>query len=273
MKLKRTTLKPSDSVHQQLSMYALAAGAAGVGMLALTQPAEAKIIYHPVDVGIGTGTTYHLDVNQDGVADFSLNASEGTFLCHATHNFPARWYQLNVTALHRNGVAGSLPSALDMGVKIGRGYENFYGGRGTMAYRQHGAPYCFDGRGYWIESQDKYLGLRFRIQGKVHYGWARLNTSYGVISTHTARLTGYAFETIPNKPIIAGRTKGQEDEFTEDPSLESPADLGPGAFVTDPIPDTSQAASLGMLAHGAQGVPLWRRKESILEAKLKGSSL
>ena len=46
MKRFRKTAKLSESIHQQLSMYALAASAAGVGMLA--QPAEAKIVYTPV---------------------------------------------------------------------------------------------------------------------------------------------------------------------------------------------------------------------------------
>jgi len=42
-------------------------------------------------------------------------------------------------------------------------------------------------------------------------------------------------------------------------------DPGSGAFLTSPIPDTPHPASLGMLALGAQGVPLWRRKESALQ--------
>jgi hypothetical protein len=41
----RKTADLSDSVHRQLNLYALAAGAAGVGMLALSQPTEAEIIY------------------------------------------------------------------------------------------------------------------------------------------------------------------------------------------------------------------------------------
>jgi hypothetical protein len=32
-------------MHHQLNMYALAASVAGVGVLALAQPAEAKILY------------------------------------------------------------------------------------------------------------------------------------------------------------------------------------------------------------------------------------
>jgi hypothetical protein len=51
----RKTANFSRSIHQQLNMYALAAGAAGVGVLALAQPAEAKIVYT-------AGTTHSLNL-------------------------------------------------------------------------------------------------------------------------------------------------------------------------------------------------------------------
>ena len=41
----RKTANLSESVHQQLKMYAFAATAAGVGVLALAKPAQGKIIY------------------------------------------------------------------------------------------------------------------------------------------------------------------------------------------------------------------------------------
>src|SRR5580704_3479021 len=51
--MKRTARVPSQlsaSLHKRLSAYAIAASAAGVGALALAQPAEAKIIYTPTHV-------------------------------------------------------------------------------------------------------------------------------------------------------------------------------------------------------------------------------
>ncbi len=45
MQRPRIPSKLSDSLHQRLNSYALAASAAGVGLLALVQPAQAKIIY------------------------------------------------------------------------------------------------------------------------------------------------------------------------------------------------------------------------------------
>ena len=65
-----------------------------------------------------------------------------------------------------------------------------------------------------------------------------------------ATITGYAYETIPNKPIITGKTKGTDDLEGSDPS----------ASLTAPAPDNRHQATLGVLALGAAGGPLWRRK-------------
>jgi hypothetical protein len=107
--------------------------------------------------------------------------------------------------------------------------------------------------GPWRTVKQAYLGLKFVVKGKTHFGWARLKGNFNSFP-YTATLTGYAYETIPNYPIITGKTTGTDDVGKYDP--------GSGAFLTNPIPDTPQPASLGMLALGAQGVPLWRRKET-----------
>jgi hypothetical protein len=49
----RDIVSLSDSVHQRLNSYALAAGAAAVGVLPLAQPADAKIIYTKTHQVIG----------------------------------------------------------------------------------------------------------------------------------------------------------------------------------------------------------------------------
>ena len=81
--------------------------------------------------------------------------------------------------------------------------------------------------GSWVNVKDRYLGQKFKIHQRTHYGWARLDVEAGR-NTITATLTGYAYETIPNKPIVAGKTKGK-DVITVHP------------------------ASLGALATGAAG--------------------
>ena len=101
--------------------------------------------------------------------------------------------------------------------------------------------------GPWLGVQNRYLGLKFIIRGKFHYGWARLSADgNGEI------LSGYAYQTIPDKPIIAGKTHGEDD-----------IDPGSGASLTSPVPDIPEPASLGALALGAPGLSIWRRKESV----------
>ncbi len=92
--------------------------------------------------------------------------------------------------------------------------------------------------GHWQNVNSKYLGLGFRINGKVHYGWARLNTA----GTHPfkAILTGYAYETEPGKAIRAG-DEGSQPFASESPEAALPLRLTPA---TVPL-------TLGVLALGA----------------------
>jgi hypothetical protein len=70
----RKTANLSESIHHQLSMYTLAAGAAGVSLLCLTPPCDAKIVYTPAHVVIGHGGTnlLYIDLNHDGISDFAI---------------------------------------------------------------------------------------------------------------------------------------------------------------------------------------------------------
>lgn len=114
--------------------------------------------------------------------------------------------------------------------------------------------------GNWVVrgGVDGYLGLEFKIHGKDHYGWAHVKTglTIGHYSWFSAGLTGYAYETVAGKAIKAGQTHDAVAEWDEE-------GVGTGASVVSPISDAPQPASLGMLALGPQGVPLWRRKESV----------
>ena len=61
--------------------------------------------------------------------------------------------------------------------------------------------------------RNRYLGLKFVIHGKVHYGWARLSVTLGHHRQYddvSGILTGYAYETIPNKTIVTGKTEDQD---------------------------------------------------------------
>jgi hypothetical protein len=125
-------------------------------------------------------------------------------------------------------------SALFAGVRIGP-KGKLHTGTAAMAWFSYGPGTIGKCRGPWDDVKDRYLGLKFRAKDGLHYGWARLNVTCSISRRKaTGTLTGYAYETIPGKSIIAGKTKG-------------------------PDVITVQPASLGRLAQGASGISAWRK--------------
>jgi hypothetical protein len=246
----RKTAILSESVHHQLNMYAIAASAAGVGVLALAQNAEAKIIYTATHRVLEAHHHYNLDLNHDGKADFKL----GYFYSRVTSGTIRSIYASGVPANGVEGTVGSpfLAAAFNRGTAIPN-HHRFSQAKARMAYQCDGfigmCAQTTSFKGGWVNAIDKYLGLKFKIQGKTHYGWARLTIRWEPypIYKFAAVLTGYAYETIPNKSIIAGQTKGPDDAGVEESrNLSAP-----------------EPASLGALAMGAPGLSIWRRDESL----------
>jgi hypothetical protein len=211
----RQTADLSESLHRQLNMYAFAASAAGVGVLALTQPVEAKIVYTPAHHVIGPHHSYTIDLNHDKVTDFTISNS-------ATCNDGTCFYGLYLVPPAGNSGVGyvlfgqlGLQSALRPGSGIGPN-KHFQNG-GALVWLEVFAG-STDTFGPWPNVKNRYLGLKFQIKGKTHYGWARLSvTRKGHIVTGT--LTGYAYETIPNKAIIAGKTTGPDHAGVEESNV------------------------------------------------------
>jgi len=219
-------------------MYALAASAAGVGMLALAQPAEAEIVYTRAHKSITPNHTIPLDLNHDGSTDFRFKDAHIT---SSPYGFDHTGILSVRPAIHANKIVGfsrdtrHYASALDAGVSIGPKKQFTLGPRlMATAFSDTGAHRELSNQcnGPWSGAKNRYLGLEFLIKGKVHFGWARLNVTCPGTDVD-ATLTGYAYETIPNKPIIAGKTKG-------------------------PDVSTAQPARLGRLAAGASAMPAWR---------------
>jgi hypothetical protein len=264
-----------QAIHRHLSVYAGAAVVALVSVLALTQPSEAEIVYTPANVVVSCGHVlamhhppvacfghYNLDLNHDGVTDFTIEVSfVGGIECMSS------WGVGELPASGNGAIGGGgYAAALMQGAPIGHSQQFIRSGETMAYYDLYGpGPPCFHtAGGPWGNVTDRYLGLSFRRNGRTHYGWAKLTVS--IPSPLYAKLTGYAYETIAGKSIIAGQTK----EAADDPTNE---DFGPAASLTSPISDKPQPASLGTLALGARSVPLWRRKESAVEGNSKGALL
>jgi hypothetical protein len=77
--MKRPTRVPSQlsaSLHKRLSAYTLAASAAGVGVLGLVTPSEARIVYTPAHVNCSDFC--RVDVNNDGHTELQVSAGGET---------------------------------------------------------------------------------------------------------------------------------------------------------------------------------------------------
>ena len=219
----------SLSCQQQLNAYALAAAAAGVSALALAPQSEAKIIYTPSHRVIGDGNSYKLDFTGHGTTDLTIQ-NEYNYWGFHSQELAAKQAGSNQVVHNYFGAV-----AMSRGQQIGP-KRAFSGGLEVMA-ELTGTGNTSGIFGSWINVNNRYLGARFYIEGKVHYGWARLNVEVQLPLTVTATLTGYAYETVPNKPIIAGKIKG------------------PDVVTVEP-------ASLGRLAQGSAGLAPGRPKES-----------
>ena len=232
----RSTTPINSKLENKLAAYMAAAGAAGVALLAATQPAEAKVVYASANIPVFTYgyADVTLDINGDGVTDLTFF---GATFAYGTY--------LKVYAPTGNGIAGANfnASALKWGARIGPKAAFTSKAQNIASVGGCHSSNC-SYNGPWDNTQGHFLGVKFVISGEVHYGWLRLNVPkrpyYSVI-------TGYAYETIPNKPIIAGAQSGPQVAGAID-SLR----------LTAP---SRQPASLGMLARGSDGLAVWWRDE------------
>ena len=221
------TLRPrkpstlSRSTHQRLNSYALAASAAGVSVLALAGASEAKVIYTETHQVTRARLPLYIDLNHDGIKDFVLR----TIYYAGTSGFEVG---LDPSGYRDNAVAGkrfsdgsyffSAASALPAGAQIGptRKFPVRFPFMAEELFKRDGGGQ-YSAVGPWVGKgqgvRNRYLGLKFVIHGKIHYGWARVSVTLGHQRQYddvSVTLTGYAYETIPNKPIITGMTNGPD---------------------------------------------------------------
>jgi hypothetical protein len=262
---RRTTAVLLPSLQRHLSAYGIAASAAGVSLLALTPASEAKVVYTPAHELIGHDGSYKLDLNHDGIIDFVIvEIARHSQL--ETSQFLSVRGRLGNEVNCGSSFCGSEPyaAALMKGKQIGPnlGSHGWIKTPTVMAFEifsKQGSYYGFA----WANVSDRYLGLKFRINGETHFGWARLNVRFhkGAPKDRTweAQLTGYAYETIAGKPIQAGQTKGDAEDISASPQTAQPV---ASMVASSASRCASRSVPLGMLALGADGIALWRRDDS-----------
>jgi hypothetical protein len=251
----------SKSIDSRLKLYGMAAAAASVGFLALAEPAAAEVVITNKNIPIPacnlalSPCSVSLDLNGDGVNDFKISLLSTL----SAYGYFAGTEFLRVTAHNGGGVMGNAggnrgpyASALLRGAKIGAS-DHFLNGKDTIedTYFNYHTYYAAEKRlyGKWGGNHpNRFLGVKFNIGGKTHYGWIRITVNSAITHPFTlmsATITEYGYETIANKSLGAGlaSTNAADDQ-------------------TRAITEPPRRASLGMLALGAEGLALWRREEA-----------
>ena len=231
--------RTNHELERNLCAYAAATTAACVGALAMPQLAVATVVYTPTNQKI-TQRTF-LDLNNDGINDFALHA-----ICTYSHPGSSGTFSYAQLAINPvvagNHIWGQVPdvAALAAGVSVGssgpfKAKVYLMGSDQTNAYF-----------GQWAlrkgSVKNRYVALKFLINGQVHFGWARLNVQIRSARTTCVQavLTGYAYETVAGMPIVTGNTSGTEAASAE-------------------------PATLGQLALGAAGLVAWRKERELAD--------
>jgi len=256
----------SGTTDHTLRLYSLAAAAASVSALALAQPAEAEIVITNKTIPIHAGTPVMLDLNGDGIKDFEFSLSNYSYKIFSNNKL----YVQGLTA--GNGIVGrgQAASAMLRGAKIGPGGPFIHSYYRVVTEVSHlctqscglKSGYSFDQSlyGKWGGGQpNRFVGVKFKINGETHYGWVRLTITVkkkgsgkGPKGSFSGTITEYGYESVANKSCGAGLPGASA----------APSDTAHNSGVPQQKDFLKTGPSLGMLAAGSEGMPLWRREET-----------
>jgi hypothetical protein len=247
----RSAVRLGRHLEKHLAAYAVAAS--GAVLLSAAPAADAQIVYTPSNTPFALnhqnqGPTFTtLDLNNDGVPDFTFAMSSTAHFSSIGYTTRFKLYMKVVPDQPGNEVVqGSLAptaSAVPAGVTIGP-KEKFVPD-GYMVHQVYSRSGNINqNSGTWQKVEFAYVGLKFLINGQVHYGWARVKFPYPSGYKYPS-IYGYAYESTPNTPIVTGQTSGTAPTHA---AAEVPA-------------------SLGTLATGASGLEVWRQKDESKAAR------
>lgn len=181
--------------------------------------AHAQIVYTDVDPDLTitqtpVGSTVHdLDINNDGITDATLTATR-TATYRAVFLGPSNGSealvccpQLLTKSINNYSFIGSDPSGTGgywSTAQLSRLRELYFatGGGGGWGGNPVPAPPI----GEWINATDRYLAIRFSVDGEWHYGWVRISV-VSVSPSISFTIRDYAYNSVPGAGIFAGETE------------------------------------------------------------------
>ena len=210
-------------------------------------------MYTPAHVKFSQFPPVVLDLNHDGKGDFTLALGSGkatSFLVSGSAivygSVSGNEAIATAEGIYRPAVALRAGSPIGFGRLFNQGVDVLVR-HGSHVGRSSNSTFW---EGQWGNGgkglKNRYLGLKFLIHGKVHFGWAGYGRDQRQdLHRHSDRLR------IPDhrqQAIRAGETKGSDQIAA---SIENPRS-----------PAAPESPTLGLLAMGSRGLSVWRRKKS-----------
>jgi hypothetical protein len=215
-----------DSLDTKINKYLTLAGGVSVAAAGL----KAQVVYTDVNPDYllsGNLSTYPLDLDNDTNADFMLtNIDTLLYNSVSTGTAGVYSYNLNIKAGFINQAgssnswmigSNSFPTPISQGANVGASGNFGAYGTSTLGF---GAPFAaivessyllngvqvynniYTSYGNLSPDQEGILGLKFKINNNIHYGWARVEyTLDGRLS-----IKDYAYESTADSAIVAGET-------------------------------------------------------------------
>lgn len=206
----RKVYTKSEKTNAKLAAYSAMAGAfalTGVGANAQTD-----IIYTDIDdVTLNIGEFTVLDIDGNGTIDYYFEVVENT----AGNWSFARLFGYLPTYSYgasNNQFVGYMGAFLPYGSALEEGFPvapsaSFigtasYGNVGFLASIYSGVTY-----GQFADQDEKFLGIRFNIDGEVNYGWIRMSATVGPV---TLTIHDFAYREGADEGIDAGQKENDD---------------------------------------------------------------
>ena len=215
---------------RMLGTYAVAGGAV---MLTASDASAAPIVFSNQNVEIGKDETFDLDLNLDNTIDFSFRNS---FIDNTGVKNDQRVLDLLVAPNNAYISQGGGVAQLGAGTTVGPTPPNktaYSGDSDRLATVGGGGP-----KGPNWTGVNAFLGLRFDINGQLHFGWAELSVSNStdincagptgtMACASTATLLSWAYNDVAGESIVTG---AQADVPVPEPASLSLLAMGAAAL-------------------------------------------
>jgi hypothetical protein len=143
--------------------------------------------------GLTNATTYPLLIDGQVVCTFSADQFAFTVIPNSSLDA--------VIAVPVGQLGDGFAMPLTAGQAIGPDAQGYYWMQGPTGYALT-ANGGFGSIGYFTGLESAYLGLQFQQNGQTYYGWVRLGAPF--TGLNGGWLYDYAYETLPDTPILAG---------------------------------------------------------------------